>query len=1847
MAKGTKLGEAYIKITASTTGMQKQVTSALGGMGKVGDKAGTELGKAMGSSVEKQLTSSSVGARLTTGLQKAMKTGALSVGTAVGGTIATGIAKGMGRLNAIEGAQAKLSGLGNNAATVAAVMDNALAAVKGTAHGMGEAASTAASMVAAGIKPGQELEQVLKTVADTASIAGRQMDDVGLIFGSIAARGKLQGDDMLQLMSSGIPVLQLLAKQTGKTSAEISDMVSKGEIDFATFEKAMRAGVGGAALDAGKTLKGSMDNLGAAVGRAGAAFLEPGFKQAPGLIGKLTDKVDSLTPALKTAGIVASDLFNDVAAVIGPLTGDVAGLARNLSGLAGPVAAVAAVFAARKFTILPEVFQAAGGQAKKLNSALFDMSAGAGVLQHHFAQAGREVSSFDAHMMVASTSSNKFLSEVAGGFVRAKAPMNDFIQRHSDAAKSAADMALRSKDAFTSVDYMGQQMAHGFAASVGKMTGTARGFVGGALGGIKTGLGGLVGFLGGPWGAAFTVAGLALGALAQKQLEAKVAAAEHKQAQQDLKATLDNTTGAITDQTRALAEQKLQDSGAMDTATRIGLSRGTMTSATMGDPAAIREVEAAVRAETQAVIEGTEFWAKNRGVLEQHGFTVQDLTAAYQGNAEQRQRLQKISDEEGNTFGMALHAKFVGMTTDVDRATKDLASFSESFTGVQSAMVDASKNKASELANTWQKAADDTKAALNILGETKLKLVDEKTISFTYDPATSDQAINDLKAMGLEVEKCANGTVSVSFPNGADVYALLKSMGMELDKLADGRLAINTDDAATALAVLEEMGIKAQQIDGHIVMDVNDQETIERLQALGLASMIDGNLVINDNIGSVEERRAKLEKDTAAMQGNLKVNHNIDEARSSAAGLKNDLDNVKSKTVDVRIREWREYYSSGRTTSTSGTSVGQHYGATGGRFDPSGGFERLPRYAVGGTHRGYRLPSTGPGTHKTDGFLAKDQLTGAPTAWLNKDEWVINRESSKKYDRELAAINSGTFPKLPGFASGGLFASAAEIKKKLAFLDGTPYGMGWFSPAGVDCSGGVSATVNVGLGRDPFESRMSTVTQGAWLDERGAQPGPGGPSDVSIGWWDRGGGANGHTAMRLQDGTFVESGGNTGGGFTIGRTAGPLTGRGFDQWRHFPTGNGGAQAAASSTADAVEKNASGGASSRIDFGSAEGLISKWEESEKRRQRRAKLWAGVFDTGGVLPPGGVAVNLSGKPEIVVNNAQLKTFDKLADSLGGLNKTLARQVDVTAARPGPGANIGAFLAGSTGKEIFDVLAGSPFGELFSWASPAVNAFGEMEEAWIQQADAANALKQAESQLAAARQNGDAEAIKTAEDDLATARGVVAEAAKAAGVAELNLAFAIIDVIGSIFSKIGEAVYKAKVGLGKAVAESASWVYEWTKMVDAQRETVSKLQQQFVNDKIAYTKSVWETRLAQSDLTKAQLEGVKSVAEAEKKLQAERKRQARLASRDWRDLSTAYGRYRWVEKLGMAERLSDAIRITPEILALEHEVNAAKLSALAKQYKASLAALEASHAQQMAALNLAQSQLQLAQQSAQLAQMQQQYMGMDQTQAMYGNTTAKLYAERQAAAGRANKGFFGWIGSFFKDPIGTLQYAFGGGRAADKQYAQWIDQEIAKREAEGKGLNQEVDPQTMALVQKLFAQGLDQQAMNILKISSVGAPARALEAAKEDHAALAIKQQEQMLIDSQKRLEALIAFESKAQPLREQISAFESGAEYHQYSADAIREESPAVKAALQALADFSKQTALDYTASAAAGGSGKIAPIVIQLPQQDMFTREQLLALLNQFGKIDGLETRIEELEATPRKSATDIMAATVS
>jgi tape measure domain-containing protein len=245
----------------------------------------------------------SAGARLVTGIAKTVvgvaavaTTAVATVATAIGGVAIT---KGLDRLLNIEDAQAKLRGLGHDATSVSAIMGSALDSVRGTAFGLDSAATVAASAVAAGIKPGQDLTRYLKLTADAAVIAGTSMGEMGSIINKVTTSGKVYTDNLNQLADRGIPIFQWLQDEYGVSADKLSEMVSKGEVDSATFQKVIEQNIGGAALEAGNTTRGALANTGAALGRLGAMFLSGGVSGAPVLFQSISAAVDRAAVALE------------------------------------------------------------------------------------------------------------------------------------------------------------------------------------------------------------------------------------------------------------------------------------------------------------------------------------------------------------------------------------------------------------------------------------------------------------------------------------------------------------------------------------------------------------------------------------------------------------------------------------------------------------------------------------------------------------------------------------------------------------------------------------------------------------------------------------------------------------------------------------------------------------------------------------------------------------------------------------------------------------------------------------------------------------------------------------------------------------------------------------------------------------------------------------------------------------------------------------------------------------------------------------------------------------------------------------------------------------------------------------------------------------------------------------------------------------------------------------------------------------------------------------------------------------------------------------------------------------
>lgn len=207
-------------------------------------------------------------------LTKGITLPAIGAATALAGIT---LKKGWDRLTAIDDAKASLKGLGHEAQNIEKIMDSALASVRGTSFGMDEAATTAATAVAAGVKMGDDLTRYLSLTADAAAIAKADMSSMGDIFNKIQTRGKAYMGQLNQLSSRGIPIYQWLAEEAGVTAEQVSKMASDGEISSEMFLNAIEKNIGGAAKTMGdESFTATIKNIGAAIGRIGANFLDAG-----------------------------------------------------------------------------------------------------------------------------------------------------------------------------------------------------------------------------------------------------------------------------------------------------------------------------------------------------------------------------------------------------------------------------------------------------------------------------------------------------------------------------------------------------------------------------------------------------------------------------------------------------------------------------------------------------------------------------------------------------------------------------------------------------------------------------------------------------------------------------------------------------------------------------------------------------------------------------------------------------------------------------------------------------------------------------------------------------------------------------------------------------------------------------------------------------------------------------------------------------------------------------------------------------------------------------------------------------------------------------------------------------------------------------------------------------------------------------------------------------------------------------------------------------------------------------------------------------------------------------------
>lgn len=158
-------------------------------------------------------------------------------------------------------------------------------------------------------------EQVIPTltaVGDAAAGVGlgkEGVDRVTLALGQMAAKAKVQSDEMLQLTEAGIPAWQMLADKIGVSVPQAMDMVSKGAVDAQTGLQALVGGMeekfGGMMEQQSSTITGTWSNMMDGLSQTAIAVgqqISDAF-DLPDIFSSLGDSLQDFAKLVKDQGI--------------------------------------------------------------------------------------------------------------------------------------------------------------------------------------------------------------------------------------------------------------------------------------------------------------------------------------------------------------------------------------------------------------------------------------------------------------------------------------------------------------------------------------------------------------------------------------------------------------------------------------------------------------------------------------------------------------------------------------------------------------------------------------------------------------------------------------------------------------------------------------------------------------------------------------------------------------------------------------------------------------------------------------------------------------------------------------------------------------------------------------------------------------------------------------------------------------------------------------------------------------------------------------------------------------------------------------------------------------------------------------------------------------------------------------------------------------------------------------------------------------------------------------------------------------------------------------------------------
>lgn len=193
------------------------------------------------------------------------------------------------------------------------------------------------TMLSFGIASDKVLEYQ-RQLGDIAGGNAERFRALSLAFSQASSAGKLQGQDLMQMINAGFNPLEQIAKRTGKTVGYWKEQMSKGAVTMDMVTQAMKDATseGGRyhnmMLKMSKTAGGQLstlqDNWNMALANFGKEILPLAIKGMSAL-SKVLEKINSMTPAQKKFLLVVASIV----AIIGPLVAGIGTVITTITSL--------------------------------------------------------------------------------------------------------------------------------------------------------------------------------------------------------------------------------------------------------------------------------------------------------------------------------------------------------------------------------------------------------------------------------------------------------------------------------------------------------------------------------------------------------------------------------------------------------------------------------------------------------------------------------------------------------------------------------------------------------------------------------------------------------------------------------------------------------------------------------------------------------------------------------------------------------------------------------------------------------------------------------------------------------------------------------------------------------------------------------------------------------------------------------------------------------------------------------------------------------------------------------------------------------------------------------------------------------------------------------------------------------------------------------------------------------------------------------------------------------------------------------------------------------------------------